>query len=44
MPRVGDFVSFFQPRGWSFVLKNCPWGGDFDGKKGGCEMIGFSFG
>ena len=28
----GDFVSFFQPGGWSFALKSCPRGGDFDEK------------
>ena len=32
MPGGGDFVSFFRPGGQSFALKNCPWGGDFDGK------------
>ena len=31
-PGVGIFVSFFQPRGWSFALKSCPRGGDFDGE------------
>ena len=35
MLRDRDFVSFFQPGGRSFVLKSCPLGGDFDGKKGG---------
>ena len=29
---VGIFASFLQPGGWSFALKSCPWGGDFDGK------------
>ena len=32
MPGGGDFVSFFRPGGRSFALKNCPRGGDFDGK------------
>ena len=32
MPGGGDFVSFFRPGGRSFALKNCPQGGDFDGK------------
>ena len=32
MPGGGDFVSFFRPGGRSFELKNCPPGGDFDGK------------
>ena len=34
MPRGGDFVSFFQPGGRSFVLKSCPRDRDFDGKRG----------
>ena len=33
MPGGGDFVSCFRPRGRSFTLESCPWGGDFDGKK-----------
>ena len=32
MPGGGDFVSFFRPGGWSFALKSCPLGGDFDKK------------
>ena len=32
-PGVGIFVSFFRPGARSFVLKSCPRGGDFDGKK-----------
>ena len=32
MPRAGDFASFFRPGGWSFALKSCPWGRDFDRK------------
>ena len=24
MPRGGEVVSFFQPRGWSFALKTVP--------------------
>ena len=32
MPWGGDFVSLFRPGGRSFALKNCPRGGDFDGK------------
>ena len=26
------FCFIFWTRGWSFALKNCPRGGDFDGK------------
>ena len=37
MPEGGDFVSFFRPGGRSFALKNCPQGGDFDGKISGPE-------
>ena len=29
----GDFVTFFRPEGWSFALKSCSWGGNFDEKK-----------
>ena len=29
---VGIFVSFSRPGGWSFALKSCPEGGDFDEK------------
>ena len=32
MPGGEDFVSFFRPGGWSFALKNCPQGRDFDEK------------
>ena len=32
MPEGGDFVSLCRPGGRSFALKNCPRGGDFDGK------------
>ena len=35
MPGGGDFVSFFRPGGQSFAIKNCPRGGDFDGKISG---------
>ena len=35
MPRGGDFVSLFRLGGWRFALKNCPRGGDFDGKNSG---------
>ena len=31
-PGGEDFVSLFRPGGRSFALKNCPWGGDSDGK------------
>ena len=33
MPGGGDFVSLCRPGGWSFGLKNCPRGEDFEGKK-----------
>ena len=33
MPEVGIFVSFFRRVGRSFVLKSCPRGRVFDGKK-----------
>ena len=29
-PRVGILFRFFRPGGWSFALKSCPRGGDFD--------------
>ena len=31
-PGVGILFRFFRPGGRSFALKNCPRGGDFDGK------------
>ena len=31
-PGVGILFRFFRPGGWSFALKSCPRGGDFDGK------------
>ena len=35
IPGSGDFVSFFLPGGWSFALKSCPGGGDFNEKISG---------
>ena len=33
MPGGGDFCFvLFLPGSWSFALKSCPGGGDFDGK------------
>ena len=32
MPEGGVLFHFFQPGGWSFVLKSCPQGVDFDEK------------
>ena len=31
-PGVGILFHFFRPGGWSFALKSCPRGRDFDGK------------
>ena len=34
MPEGGDFCFVSLTGGRSFALKNCPGGGDFDGKSG----------
>ena len=34
MPRGGNVVLFFRPGDWSFALKSCPRGGDFDKAQG----------
>ena len=35
MARSGGFVSFSRPGGWSFALKSCLRGGNFDRKISG---------
>ena len=35
---MGIFFRFSLPRGRSFALKSCPWGGDFDRKISGLEV------
>ena len=38
MPGGRAFVSLFRPGARSFELKNCPRGGDFDGKNTGPDV------